>query len=93
MQSTVSPSHLYSLDSVAVARGIELCPKTMNRVKWRMIIKKNIFCFVAVLHENKLTHTDLKPENILFVNSDYEVSYNPRKVTCEELGIKTVIVV
>lgn len=93
MQSTVSHSHLHSLDSVAVARAIEHCPKNTNRVKWGIIILKSIFFLVAVLHENKLTHTDLKPENILFVNSDYEVSYNPRKVTCEELGIKTVIVV
>lgn len=34
---------------------------------------------VQFLHENHLTHTDLKPENILFVNSDYDVSYNPKK--------------
>lgn len=35
---------------------------------------------LAVLHDNKLTHTDLKPENILFVNSDYELTYNLEKV-------------
>ena len=35
---------------------------------------------MAVLHDHQLTHTDLKPENILFVNSDYEVVYNSRKV-------------
>ncbi|CAG0889995.1 unnamed protein product [Darwinula stevensoni] len=29
------------------------------------------------LHENQLTHTDLKPENILFVDSDFEISYDP----------------
>uniref|UniRef100_A0A8C6UUQ0 dual-specificity kinase n=1 Tax=Neogobius melanostomus TaxID=47308 RepID=A0A8C6UUQ0_9GOBI len=32
---------------------------------------------VRFLHKNKLTHTDLKPENILFVNSDYDLEYNP----------------
>lgn len=36
---------------------------------------------VLFLHENQLTHTDLKPENILFVDSDYDISYNPEKVT------------
>ncbi len=35
---------------------------------------------VRFLHENKLTHTDLKPENILFVDSDFDISYNPKKV-------------
>ncbi|XP_021356218.1 serine/threonine-protein kinase Nek5-like isoform X2 [Mizuhopecten yessoensis] len=34
---------------------------------------------VNFLHENQLTHTDLKPENILFVNSDADVTFNPRK--------------
>ena len=38
------------------------------------------FC-VSVLHENQLTHTDLKPENILFVNSDFEVVYNSKRVS------------
>lgn len=33
-----------------------------------------------VMHDNDLTHTDLKPENVLFVDSDYEVIYNSRKV-------------
>ena len=32
------------------------------------------------MHENELTHTDLKPENILFVNSDYDLIYNVKKV-------------
>jgi len=35
---------------------------------------------VKFLHDNRLTHTDLKPENILFVDSDYEVAYNAKKV-------------
>ncbi|XP_043243861.1 dual specificity protein kinase CLK2-like [Amphibalanus amphitrite] len=34
---------------------------------------------VAFMHDTRLTHTDLKPENILFVNSDYDVTYSPRK--------------
>ncbi|XP_046655366.1 serine/threonine-protein kinase Doa-like isoform X2 [Daphnia pulicaria] len=34
---------------------------------------------VRFLHDNKLTHTDLKPENILFVDSDFDISYNPKK--------------
>ncbi|KAL4217697.1 Dual specificity protein kinase clk2 [Mactra antiquata] len=34
---------------------------------------------VQFLHENNLTHTDLKPENILFVNSDFDVTFNPKK--------------
>jgi len=29
---------------------------------------------------SRLTHTDLKPENILFTSSDWEISYNARKV-------------
>lgn len=33
--------------------------------------------FLAVLHDNHLTHTDLKPENILFHNSECSVAYNP----------------
>lgn len=37
---------------------------------------------VRFLHENKLTHTDLKPENILFVDSDFDITYNPKKVIC-----------
>lgn len=36
---------------------------------------------VKFLHENKLTHTDLKPENILFINSDYNTTFNARKVS------------
>lgn len=35
---------------------------------------------VKFLHDNKLTHTDLKPENILFLDADYEVVYNSKKV-------------
>ena len=35
---------------------------------------------VKFLHDNKLTHTDLKPENILFVDSDFEICYNSKKV-------------
>lgn len=35
---------------------------------------------VKFLHDNKLTHTDLKPENILFVDSDYDVIINSKKV-------------
>jgi serine/threonine protein kinase len=35
---------------------------------------------VKFLHDNKLTHTDLKPENILFVDSDYDSTYNNKKV-------------
>ena len=31
------------------------------------------------LHTSRLTHTDLKPENILFVNSDYDMKYDPDK--------------
>ena len=38
---------------------------------------------LTVLHDNRLTHTDLKPENILFVNSDFDVVYNERKVNLE----------
>ncbi|XP_045136695.1 probable serine/threonine-protein kinase dyrk2 isoform X2 [Portunus trituberculatus] len=34
---------------------------------------------VKFLHDNKLTHTDLKPENILFVDSDYTLTYDPKK--------------
>ncbi|KAM6953295.1 dual specificity protein kinase CLK4-like [Aplochiton taeniatus] len=33
---------------------------------------------VRFLHKNKLTHTDLKPENILFIDSEYDMKYNPR---------------
>ncbi|XP_011688117.1 PREDICTED: dual specificity protein kinase CLK2 isoform X6 [Wasmannia auropunctata] len=35
---------------------------------------------VKFLHDNKLTHTDLKPENILFVDSDYDSTYNNKKL-------------
>merc|ERR1711923_651548 len=41
---------------------------------------------VKFLHECRLTHTDLKPENILFCSSDWEISYNSRKV-----GVLTII--
>ncbi|XP_032809804.1 dual specificity protein kinase CLK2 isoform X1 [Petromyzon marinus] len=34
---------------------------------------------IKFLHDNKLTHTDLKPENILFVDSEYDIKYNPQK--------------
>ena len=40
---------------------------------------------VKFLHENKLTHTDLKPENILFVDSDYTLTYDPKKVSLKGL--------
>ncbi|XP_055998380.1 cyclin-dependent kinase-like 5 isoform X3 [Ostrea edulis] len=61
-------------------------PYTIDQVRH---ISYQLCYAVNFLHENKLTHTDLKPENILFVNSEYDVTYNQRKVTCEELGIKT----
>lgn len=35
---------------------------------------------VKFLHDNELTHTDLKPENILFVDSDYVLTYDAKKV-------------
>ena len=38
---------------------------------------------VKFLHDSKLTHTDLKPENILFVDSDYDLSYDPKKVSLQ----------
>jgi CDC-like kinase len=41
---------------------------------------------VRFLHDNKLTHTDLKPENILFVDSDFDISYNPKKVILNNLS-------
>jgi len=40
---------------------------------------------VKFLHDNKLTHTDLKPENILFVDSDFEICYNSKKVSFSNL--------
>ena len=36
---------------------------------------------LPVLHKNKLTHTDLKPENILFIDSNYDMEYNPEMVS------------
>ncbi|KAJ8265999.1 hypothetical protein GJAV_G00124070 [Gymnothorax javanicus] len=42
------------------------------------LMADQIFRAVRFLHQNKLTHTDLKPENILFVNSDYDIEYNPK---------------
>ena len=39
-----------------------------------------LIVYFSVLHEMKMTHTDLKPENMLFVNSDCNVTYNPRMV-------------
>lgn len=41
----------------------------------------NALFFLSVLHKNKLTHTDLKPENILFIDSDYDMEYNPNMVS------------
>ncbi len=35
---------------------------------------------VKFMHDNHLTHTDLKPENILFVDSDYELATDLKKV-------------
>ena len=35
---------------------------------------------VKFLHDNQLTHTDLKPENILLVDSEYDITYNGKKV-------------
>ena len=49
---------------------------------------KLILSYSSVLHENKLTHTDLKPENILFLNSDYDVIYNARKVCFIDFNLK-----
>jgi hypothetical protein len=44
------------------------------------------------MHENKLTHTDLKPENILFVNSDFDIVQNPRKVRLIENKILSIFI-
>ncbi len=44
-----------------------------------------IMCVIIVLHSNALTHTDLKPENILFVNSDFDIIYNSRKVSVQNI--------
>jgi dual specificity protein kinase CLK2/3 len=45
---------------------------------------------VKFLHDSRLTHTDLKPENILFMDSDYELTYNSKKVlqrlACARIG-------
>lgn len=47
---------------------------------------------VKFLHDNKLTHTDLKPENILFVDSDYDVAFNSKKVSfCFVYPVKWII--
>ncbi|PFX22902.1 Dual specificity protein kinase CLK2 [Stylophora pistillata] len=42
-------------------------------------ISYQLLVSVKFLHDMKLSHTDLKPENMLFVNSDCNVSYNPRQ--------------
>lgn len=44
-----------------------------------------MWLFPSVLHKNKLTHTDLKPENILFIESDYDMEYNPKMVRGPDL--------
>ena len=36
----------------------------------------------------RLTHTDLKPENILFCSSDWEISYNARKVRLKMISLE-----
>lgn len=46
---------------------------------------------VKFLHDNKLTHTDLKPENILFVDSDYDMTYNNKKVSPYSLNRITIL--
>lgn len=51
---------------------------------------KGISSFLSVLHKNKLTHTDLKPENILFINSDYDIEYNPDMVSVPNLSSKSL---
>ena len=53
-------------------------PYTLEQVRH---ITYQLCYSVKFLHECKLTHTDLKPENILFVSSDWEVCYNPKKVS------------
>lgn len=52
-------------------------PYTLEQVRH---ISYQLCYAVKFLHDNKLTHTDLKPENILFVDSDYEMTYNSKKV-------------
>nr|CAH7742381.1 unnamed protein product [Callosobruchus chinensis] len=42
---------------------------------------------VKFLHENKLTHTDLKPENILFVDSDYELRREVKRVKSTDVRL------
>ena len=34
-----------------------------------------------------MSHTDLKPENMLFVNSDCNVTYNPRMVCIKKFAL------
>lgn len=52
-------------------------PYTLEQVRH---IAYQLCYAVKFLHDNKLTHTDLKPENILFVDSDYDMTYNSKKV-------------
>uniref|UniRef100_A0A671N8N6 dual-specificity kinase n=1 Tax=Sinocyclocheilus anshuiensis TaxID=1608454 RepID=A0A671N8N6_9TELE len=50
-------------------------PFSMNHIRH---MAYQIIRAVRFLHKNKLTHTDLKPENILFINSKFDIKYNPK---------------
>uniref|UniRef100_A0A8C1S2Q8 dual-specificity kinase n=1 Tax=Cyprinus carpio TaxID=7962 RepID=A0A8C1S2Q8_CYPCA len=50
-------------------------PFSMNHIRH---MAYQIIRAVRFLHKNKLTHTDLKPENILFINSEFDIKYNPK---------------
>jgi len=69
--------------------------KENNYVPYPMEQARHIIYQLCValkfLHNNALTHTDLKPENILFVNSGYDVIYNPRKKRDERIVRDTSI--
>ncbi|XP_072042558.1 dual specificity protein kinase CLK2-like [Amphiura filiformis] len=61
-------------------------PYTMDQIRH---ISYQMCYAVKFMHDMKLTHTDLKPENVLFVNSDYNLHYNPSKKRDERIIKKT----
>ena len=52
----------------------------VHRYGYLYFIAVEFIHLFSVLHDNRLTHTDLKPENILFVDSDYDLVYNEKRV-------------
>lgn len=83
------PTSIRSLTALLFQRDNNYQPYPLEHVRH---MGYQLCYAVKFLHDNKLTHTDLKPENILFVDSDYDSTYNNKKVCAAAAVVISTII-